>query len=279
MGNMKPSLQSSLNAKILGSGERTLILSNGFGSNQAIWQYILPHLLQNHRVVVYDMVGCGHVDPKLYDEEIYSSLEAFSDDLLSLLEELGVQNCVFLGHSMSGMIGCFAAIKRPEIFQSLILLGASPRYLNSEGYEGGFERSELESLFKSMESDYTAWTETFAPYVLGSEDPILVRGFSDSLKSMKPEIAVSILKTVFLSDCRDILPKLKVPCVLIQTRVDRAVPMFVAEYLKRELGGKASLEVLDVEGHVPHVTAPSLLISALDTVLPHAYGEAEALVL
>nr|7UKB_A Chain A, alpha/beta-hydrolase [synthetic construct] len=260
-------LLEALNVRVVGSGERILVLSHGFGTDQSVWQRILPYFLRDFKVVLYDLVCAGSVNPDNFDFNRYSSLDAYVDDLLAILDELNIEKCVYVGHSVSAMIGCLASIRRPALFQKLILLGASPRYLNDGDYEGGFEQEDIDQVFSAMESNYAAWVSGFAPLAVGADVPAAVREFSRTLFNMRPDIALFVARTVFESDLRGILGQVKVPCHIIQTKKDVAVPLSVADYLCRHLGGKTTVEILQTEGHLPQLSAPALVIQLLRRAL------------
>lgn len=128
------SLSTAMNAKIIGSGSEVMVLAHGFGGDQSVWDKILPSLSQYYSVLIFDWNFSGAIDQdlNLYDPVKYSSYDAFADDLIELLDEMRLKSLVFVGHSMSGMIGCIASIKRPDLFKSLILVGSSPRYLKKK---------------------------------------------------------------------------------------------------------------------------------------------------
>ncbi|XP_068649401.1 probable esterase KAI2 [Aristolochia californica] len=265
---IKSDLSLATNAKIVGSGDKILVLAHGFGADQSIWDKILPHLSQTHRVLVFDWNFSRPADDsKLFDDSVYSSFYAFADDLISLVENLNLKSFVFVGHSMSGMIGCIASIKRPELFQRLILVGASPRYLNSEDYVGGFERSDIDDILTSIESNFEAWALNFPSLVTDTNDPISTQKFGKSLQKMRPDIALSLAKTIFLGDYRDILDKVEAPCNIIQATNDIVVPVSVSHYMQQKLKSKASVEIIEADGHFPQLTAHELLIQILDRVL------------
>ncbi|KAL5729357.1 hypothetical protein ACHQM5_002326 [Ranunculus cassubicifolius] len=191
------SLKVTMNAKIIGSGTETIILAHGFGGDQSIWDKMIPSLAQRYRVVVFDWSFSGAAkDLNDFDLDKCSSFEAFADDLISLLVEMKLSSCVFVGHSMSGMVGCLASIKRPDLFNKLILVGASPRYLNDEDYEGGFELSQIQEIFVNIESNFQVWAAFFASLVVDVNDPISVEQFKGSLCRMRPDIALLLAKTL-----------------------------------------------------------------------------------
>eukprot|EP01018_Ginkgo_biloba_P034434 Gb_14437 [translate_table: standard] len=242
MYSLGSGLLEALNVRIIGSGERILILSHG-------------------------LVPIRSVNPDNFDLRRYSSLDAYVDDLLVVLDELNIDKCVYVGHSVSAMIGCIASVRRPNLFEKLVLLGASPRYLNDVGYEGGFEREDIDQLLSAMGSNYSAWVSGFAPLAVGADVPAAVREFSRTLFKMRPDIALSVAKTVFESDLRGILGHVKVPCFILQSSKDMAVRLTVADYLRTHLGGKSFVDILQTEGHLPQLSAPALVIQALSRVL------------
>ncbi|KDP41626.1 hypothetical protein JCGZ_16033 [Jatropha curcas] len=264
---MGTSLLEALNVRVVGSGEKILVLAHGIGTDQSAWQRILPFFTQNYSVILYDLVCAGSVNPGYFDFRRYTTLDAFVDDLLYILDALRVHRCAYVGHSVSAMIGLLASIKRPELFSKLILIGASPRFLNDVDYHGGFERADIENVFAAMEANYEAWVNGFAPLAVGADVPAAVREFSRTLFNMRPDITLFVSRTVFNSDLRGILGLVKAPCCIIQTARDVSVPASVAEYLKSHLGGRSTVEILRTEGHLPHLSAPGLLAQVLRRAL------------
>ncbi|KAJ8900017.1 hypothetical protein K2173_024130 [Erythroxylum novogranatense] len=260
-------IAEALNAKIYGNGTQTLVLSHGYGTDQSVWHYLVPCLAFYFKVVVFDLVFAPNVNPILYDPHKYSSFSGYSTDLIDLLDELKLKNTIYIGHSMSAMIGCLAAIKRPELFQHLVLLGGSPRYLNSKGYDGGFERAQVEVLLKSMEQNFSGWIQSYAPTAISVNNTEAIAEFESTLGRMNPKTAISVAKTVYLSDMRHILPHVKVPCSIIQSRKDPVVPLFVPHYMETKIGGGANIRILETEGHFPQLTAYYLLMKALENII------------
>ncbi|XP_076950737.1 strigolactone esterase D14-like [Bidens hawaiensis] len=268
-------LSTLMNARIIGSGKETMVLAHGFGGDQSVWDKVLPSLTQTYQVVVFDWSFSGAIDEPntLYDPAKYNNYDAFSDDLITLLEELNLYSIVFVGHSMSAMIGCIASIKKPQLFKKLILVGASPRYLNSEGYEGGFDMKDLEQLFSSIESNYYEWASYFPSVVIDKKDSESVKLFGESLKRMKPEIGLSLAKTVFLSDYCDILEKVVLPCTVVQTTKDIVVPLPVVEYMKKMIKVDVTVEMIDTIGHFPQLTSPLQLFEIIDRSMNSCISE------
>ncbi|XP_050265021.1 probable strigolactone esterase DAD2 [Quercus robur] len=264
---MGTSLLENLNVRVEGSGQKTLVLAHGFGTDQSVWQRILPYFTPYYRVILYDLVCAGSVNPDFFDFRRYTTLDAYVDDLLYILDAHRVDRCAYVGHSVSAMIGILAAIRRPELFSKLILIGASPRFLNDNDYHGGFEQGEIEKVFEAMQSNYEAWVNGFAPLAVGADVPTAVREFSRTLFNMRPDISLFVSRMIFNSDLRGVLGLVKVPCCIFQTARDVSVPASVATYLKDHLGGRNTVEMLETEGHLPHLSAPYLLAQKLRRAL------------
>ncbi|PWA58362.1 D14 [Artemisia annua] len=264
---MVETLLNALNVRVIGTGQTYLVLSHGFGTDQSAWNRILPYFLSQYKVILYDLVCAGSVNPDYFDFLRYTCLDAYADDLVNILDGLGVESCCFVGHSVSAMIGILAAVRRPELFEKLVLIGASPRFLNDEGYHGGFEEGDIEKVFVAMKENYEAWVCGFAPLAIGADVPVAVQEFSRTLFNMRPDISLFVSQTVFSSDLRDILGLVKAPCWIIQTAKDASVPTSVAAYLRDNLGGRNQVVMLNVEGHMPHLSAPVLLAQHLNRAI------------
>ncbi|KAG8073911.1 hypothetical protein GUJ93_ZPchr0006g43429 [Zizania palustris] len=256
-----------LNVRVVGSGERVVVLSHGFGTDQSAWSRVLPYLTRDNRVVLYDLVCAGSVNPDHFDFRRYDNLDAYVDDLLAILDALCIPRCAFVGHSVSAMIGILASIRRPELFAKLILIGSSPRFLNDSDYHGGFELEEIQQVFAAMGANYAAWAKGYAPLAVGADVPAAVQEFSRTLFNMRPDISLHVCQTVFKTDLRGVLGMVRAPCVVVQTTRDVSVPASVAAYLKANLGGRTTVEFLQTEGHLPHLSAPSLLAQVLRRAL------------
>ncbi|CAL9083259.1 unnamed protein product [Musa acuminata var. zebrina] len=240
---------------MVGAGCRVLVLSHGFGTDQSAWNRVLPYFLRDYRVVLYDLVCAGSVNPDNFDFHRYTTLDAYVDDLLAVLDALGVDRCYFVGHSVSAMIGILAAIRRPLLFLKLILVGASQaRFLNDGDYHGG-SRGDRRGV-RSDGGELRGVGARVRAAGGGADVPAAVREFSRTLFNMRPDISLFVSRTVFNSDLRGVLGLVQAPCVVIQTANDVSVPPSVAAYLKAHLGGRTTLELLHDEGHLPTSAPP-----------------------
>nr|AFI78791.1 putative D14 protein [Spirogyra pratensis] len=253
------------NVVVVGEGPELLFLSHGFGTNQQIWGGILEHLdLQNtYKVIMWDLMGAYSTNPEGFNFQRYSTLHGYADDLLEVLDELGVESCTYIAHSVSGMIGVIASVERPNVFKRLILIGASARYLDTTGYKGGFTLEQLDQVFAAMQDNYKVWASGFAPMVIGEDvESPHVREFCRSLFLIRPDIAFSTLRTIFTCDLRHLLPQVSVQVHLLQTARDAAVPWDAVQYML-DAFPNACVEMVPVAGHLPHLTHPETVSDAI----------------
>ncbi len=245
------------------STKQTIVFAHGFGTDQTAWKTVADAFADNYRLILYDNVGAGKADPSAFSPNKYDTLHSYADDLLDICNDLQVKDAIMVGHSVSGMISLLAAIKNTGHFSKMVLVGASPRYLNDTGYVGGFTQEALKGLFDAMANNYYAWVSGFAPAAMANEDrPQLAESFAQSLSAIRPDIAQSVARVIFQSDHRNDVPKLNIDTLLLQTKQDIAVPMEVAEYLHQNIK-KSTLKVVDAEGHFPHISAPNEIITAI----------------
>jgi sigma-B regulation protein RsbQ len=255
------------NVKISGRGTQPIMFAHGFGCDQQSWQFITDAFEDDYKVILFDYVGAGHSDLSAFDPSKYSSLEGYAEDVLYICEELDLRNVIFVGHSVSSMIGILAANKNPEYFEKLILIGPSPRYLNDEGYVGGFERKDLENLFEFMDSNYLGWSSTMAPAIMGNPDrPELGQFLTTSFCTTDPDIARSFARTTFFSDNREDLEKVSKPSLTLQCSDDIIAPEQVGEFVRQHTPGN-TLYQMKATGHCPHISAPGETIKAIKEYL------------
>jgi sigma-B regulation protein RsbQ len=210
------------NVNVIGTGEKVMLFAHGFGCDQRSWQFVVDAFTDDHRVVLFDYVGSGGSDLTQYTSDKYGKLDGYAQDVLDICEALDLKEVIFVGHSVSSMIGMLAAIKKPEYFSKLIFIGPSPRYLNDAGYTGGFERADLESLFEFMDSNYLGWSNTMAPVIMGNADrPELGQFLTNSFCSTDPEVAREFARVTFFSDNREDLSKFNIDSLTLQCRCHR----------------------------------------------------------
>ena len=244
-----------------------MLFAHGFGCDQNMWRLLAPAFAARYRCVLFDLVGSGGSELSAYEPKKYGSLQGYADDVLEIAQEFGEGKIIFVGHSVSAMIGMLANLKAPELFAAQVMVGPSPCYINDEGYVGGFSRADIESLLETLESNYLGWSSNMAPAIMGApEQPELAVELTNSFCRTDPEIARQFARVTFLSDVRAELPRLHAPTLILQCSDDMIAPVAVGEYMVRVLP-RATLSVVENVGHCPHLSAPSASAHAIDAFL------------
>jgi sigma-B regulation protein RsbQ len=263
--NKIPDILARNNVKVLAGDGSVLLYAHGFGCNQNMWDRVTPAFNSKHQQVLFDYVGSGQSDISAFDPDKYASLTGYAQDVLDICDALDLKNGVtFVGHSVSCSIGILACIARPGLFDKLVLLGPNPCFVNHPpAYVGGFEKEDLEGLLDLMDQNYIGWANYLAPVVSAQDGQgSVTKELSESFCSTDPMVAKVFARTTFFSDNRADLPKVSVPCLIIQHRNDSLAPISVGEYLHTHLAG-STLKVLDVHGHCAHMTEPQLVVEAM----------------
>jgi sigma-B regulation protein RsbQ len=244
-----------------------LVFAHGFGCDQGMWRFVAPVFEGTHRVVLFDHVGAGGSDLSAWDPVRYRRLDGYAEDVLQILEAIDGRPVVFVGHSVSATIGLLAAARRPELFERLVLVCPSPRYIDDDGYRGGFSAGEIEELLDTMDGNYLGWSQYIAPVIMGvPQRPELGQELASSFCRADPAIARHFARTTFLSDNRADLERVTTPALVIQCREDVIAPREVGEYVHGHLKG-SEFVLLDATGHCPNLSAPGQLVDAMKSYL------------
>jgi sigma-B regulation protein RsbQ len=261
------SVQRRNNVHVFGDGPSTLFFAHGFGCDQNMWRLVAPTYASRYRTVLFDLVGSGKSDLAAYDRDKYGSLQGYADDVLEIVDEFGQGPAIFVGHSVSAMIGMLANIAAPARFAAQIMIGPSPCYIDDEQYVGGFSRADIDSLLETLESNYLGWSSNMAPAIMGAPDqPELGVELTNSFCRTDPEIAKHFARVTFLSDLRRELVSLQAPTLIVQSNDDLIAPIKVGEYMHRVLL-RSTLSIIENVGHCPHLSAPSASTMAIEAFL------------
>ncbi len=247
---------------------RTLLFAHGFGCDQSMWRLVTPAFEGDHQVVLFDHVGAGRSDLAAWSPDRYASLDGYARDVLEICAELDLRDVVFVGHSVSAMIGVLAAAREPGRFAGLVMVGPSPRYVDDPAYRGGFQAADIEELLESLDSNYLGWSAAMAPAIIGNpERPELGEELTNSFCRTDPSIARHFARVTFTSDNRDDLARVGVPCLVLQSREDVIAPLEVGEFVHARIPD-STLVVLDATGHCPNLSAPDQVVAAIHDWLP-----------
>jgi sigma-B regulation protein RsbQ len=251
------------NISISGKGTQPMLFAHGFGCDQNMWRFVTGPFEDDYKVILFDYVGSGGSDLSEYDAERYSSLDGYARDILDIVYALDLRNIVFVGHSVSSMIGVLAANAAPDRFDRLILIGPSPRYINDDQYVGGFERKDIDGLFELMDHNFIGWANFLAPAIMKNPDrPELGEELTASFCSTDPVIARRFAEATFLADNRADLERVTVPSLILQCSDDMVSPDAVGRYVHQKLSG-STFHQLKATGHCPHMSHPEETVAAI----------------
>ena len=249
------------------AGATPMLFAHGYGCDQNMWRFVAPEFEADHRVVLFDHVGAGGSDAAAYDEERYATLDGFADDVVEICEELDLRDAVFVGHSVSAMIGVLVAARAPERIGKLVLVGPSPRYIDDENYRGGFSDADIDELLESLGSNFLGWSSVMAPVIMGNPDrPELGEELTNAFCQMDPRIAEHFARVTFRSDNRADLAAVAVPTLVLQCAEDVIAPREVGAYVRDAIPGSTLVE-LEATGHCPNLSAPRETVEAIRAFL------------
>lgn len=265
--NLSSSILVRNNVNIFGSGTQPMLFAHGFGCDQNMWRFITAEFEKDYKIILFDYVGSGKSDISAYNAERYATLQGYAKDVLEICKELNLQDVIFVGHSVSSMIGMLAAIEQPKYFSKLIMVGPSPCYINDGDYIGGFTKKDIDELLDMMDKNYIGWANLMAPNIMGNSDrPLLGEELAESFCSTDPVIARRFAEATFFSDNRDDLKYNKTKSLILQCSEDMIAPAVVGDYLERNLPN-STLNVMKATGHCPHLSHPEEVVQLMKSFL------------
>jgi sigma-B regulation protein RsbQ len=251
------------NVRVRGSEAKAMVFAHGFGCDQNMWRHVAPAFETDFRTVLFDSVGAGGSDLSTYDSKKYATLDGYADDVIEILQELDLKEVVFVGHSVSAMVGVLASLKAPELFSKLVLVGPSPRYIDDEDYVGGFGAAQIQELLEFLDDNPMAWSQAMAPTIIGNpERPELGEELTASFCRMDPAIAKEFARATFMSDNRADLARVATPTLILQCSDDIIAPLEVGHYVHSRIAG-SDLRILAATGHCPNLSAPAEVTAAI----------------
>ena len=255
------------NVIIKGQGTEVMLFAHGFGCDQNMWRFVTPAFENDYKVVLFDHVGAGNSDLSAYSSEKYSQLDGYAADIVNIYEALGLENVIFVGHSVSSIIGMIAYLKSPDLFKSLIMVSPSPSYINDGDYVGGFTREQITELMDSLDNNHLGWSMTMAPVIMANpERGELAEELSNSFCRTNPDIAKEFARTTFFSDKRDLLPEVGIPTLILQCSDDVIAPEEVGIYMHEHIK-ESEFVLMEATGHCPNLSAPEETIAAMKAFL------------
>lgn len=244
-----------------------IVFAHGFGCSQEMWHLVASEFFGDYRVILFDHVGSGGSDKSAYDRIKYDSLDGYADDLLQIIEALDLSDVVYVGHSVAAMIGVVGSLQRSDVFDSLVLVGPSPRYIDAPGYVGGFSQADIDAMLEAMDTGYLAWSASMAPVIAGNANrPEVGDELTQSFCELDPDIARQFARVTFLSDNRRDLANVVTDTLILQSHDDAIAPRVVGEYVHKAIAG-SEMVMLDAKGHTPNLSEPAQVAQAIRSFL------------
>ena len=251
------------NVNVYGDGDRTLMFAHGYGCDQNMWRPVADAISRDFKVVLFDYVGFGDSDLSAYSSAKYDNLQAYANDVLEIGQHLGLENAVFVGHSVSAMIGALASIAERDMFADLIMVGPSPHYLKHDDYDGGFTAAEIGEMLEFLDLNHLGWSQAMAPLIAGNaERPEIGQTLTNSFCATDPQVARDFAKVTFLSDTRQDLDKITARTLILQCDEDIIAPDNVGKYVNDAIKGSTFMR-LNARGHCPNLSAPAEVVQAI----------------
>ena len=251
------------NVTVAGEGARAMMFAHGFGCDQNMWIEVARAFEPDFRTILFDHVGAGRSDLSAYSPEKYGHLGGYADDVVEIGRALGLHDAVFVGHSVSAMIGALASLKAPGMFSELVMVGPSPRYLDDDAYVGGFSATQVEELLDFLAENHLGWSAAMAPAIMGNADrPELGERLTTSFCATDPEIARQFARVTFMSDNRADLPNVTARTLVLQCQEDIIAPVCVGKYVSGQIPNSTFM-LLNATGHCPNLSAPAEVAAAI----------------
>ncbi|NYS62009.1 alpha/beta fold hydrolase [Vreelandella salicampi] len=259
------------NVTIIGEGSKTLMLAHGFGCDQQMWRFLAPRLASDYRLLLFDYVGSGGSDITAFDADRYASVDGYAQDVIEIIDALELKNINMVGHSVSSNISLIASQARPDLFDRLIFICPTPRFLNSPpDYFGGFDQEDIQDLIDLMDMSYMGFANKLAPMVAGEDiNSTLSQELSTSFCAIDPKAAKAFAEATFFADCRNLLPLNRHQSLIIQSRFDALAPEHVGEYM-HETMPQSTLRVIEAVGHCLHMSHPREVYAAIQDFMIEA---------
>jgi sigma-B regulation protein RsbQ len=252
------------NVRMTGDGPVTMMFAHGFGCDQSMWRLLAPSFEDRFKVVLFDLVGSGGSDLSAYDHDKYDRLEGYAADVLDIVDACASGPVMYVGHSVSAIIGMLAAIQAPQRFIGQIMVAPSPCYINDGDYVGGFSQEDIDGLLETLESNYLGWSSTLAPKIMGAPDqPELGAELTNSFCRTDPDIAKHFARVTFMSDHRSELAKSSTKALILQCSDDIIAPLAVGDFMHGAMPD-SKLVIVDNVGHCPHLSVPRAIGHAME---------------
>jgi pimeloyl-ACP methyl ester carboxylesterase len=191
-----------------GDGSPALVFVHGWSCDRTYWRSQMPFFADRFRVVAVDLAGHGRSGTGRHSW----TMSAFGDDVAAVVERLGLDETVLIGHSMGGDVIVEAALRLDDRVKGLVWLDTY-RTLGDPSYRDGDE-----AFVESFRQDFVRATHAFVRRVFpAGADPALVDWVADDMSAAGSDDALDALEHAINNEDAVVaaLPRLTAPVVSI----------------------------------------------------------------
>jgi len=206
-----------------------LLFCNSLGTTLDMWTFQLSGLSHSFRVLRYDIRGQGKSDvpPGPY------SISQLADDLIALLNQLGIRRIHFCGLSMGGMIGMSLALRYPDRLSKLILCNTAPKIGTAETWNARIDAVQKGGMAAIVEGVLERWfTRAFR-----ETDPAAIELTRQMLLSSSVEGYTACCAAIRDMDVREEIGRIQVPVLVISGTHDPVTTPQDAQFLRDTIPG------------------------------------------
>jgi pimeloyl-ACP methyl ester carboxylesterase len=262
-GNVRSSDGVPVAYVVAGRGEPTLVLVHGWALDRHLWDGHLPRLAARHRVVTLDLPGHGESGR----QRARWTMAAFGEDVKAVVDAVGANDVVLVGHSMGGPVVLEAARRMPDRVRGIVLVDT---VLDAE------ERvpsEQIEVMVRQLQADYVGVTTQMAnEYLFAPGTPPAVRErVLRHATTIAPDLSIALLREVWSYNNLPALSEIKAPIRAVNAdKFPTAV-----EVNRRNMPG-FEVHLVPGTGHYPMLEAPEKFAEALDRALAQVIAAGSA---
>ncbi len=225
-----------------GAGDRALVLVHCWCCDRSYWDAQVERFSQQYQVVTIDLAGHGESG----DGRAEWTMEAFGDDVASVVKELGLKDVILVGHSMGGRVCIEAARRLPGIAKAIVGVDNFHSLVSVPGAD------DIESFIGPMRSDFAGFTNQFVRtlFPTGSDSAMVERVATD-MASAPPEVGVGAMEQMYAYNRAEALKEMRLPIRSINSDA------FAADVEgNRQVTESYGIVTLSGVGHFLHMEKP-----------------------
>ncbi len=222
---------------------RVIVLLHGSGPGVSAWtnwKRVMPALAGSFRVVAPDMAGFGHTQR---DADLHLDIKLWVRHLIAFLDALGIERASLVGNSFGGSLSLAAAVRHPERFERLVLMGTPcDKFVMTPGLRAGWDYTPSRENMRSAMSHFP-----FDPSVITDElvedryQASLIPGAQEGLRKLlaKPNEDGD---TPLSGMPEEVVARIVQPTLVLHGREDKVIP--------HEMGLRLARAIPDADLHL-----------------------------